>query len=99
SDSHVKKRHIATTLLPIGLGIALIVTVLVSAATGQMQIPIQEVLISIGNKLGVTSGDNITTANAEATLWVIRFPRVTMAILVGAALAVSGTLMQAIFAN
>ena len=35
----------------------------------------------------------------DQTLWAIRFPRVTMAALVGAGLAISGLLMQAIFGN
>jgi iron complex transport system permease protein len=35
----------------------------------------------------------------ESTLWVVRFPRIAMAMMVGAALAVAGAVMQAIFGN
>ncbi|GMA90562.1 FecCD family ABC transporter permease [Homoserinibacter gongjuensis] len=36
---------------------------------------------------------------ADAALWVIRFPRIVMAMGVGAALAVAGAVMQAVFGN
>ena len=36
---------------------------------------------------------------AEAALWTVRFPRVVLALLVGACLAVAGVLMQGIFGN
>ena len=35
----------------------------------------------------------------ESTLWFVRFPRILMGLLVGAALAVAGAVMQAIFGN
>src|SRR5699024_9206778 len=35
----------------------------------------------------------------ERTLWFLRFPRVAMSLFVGAALAVAGVIMQAIFGN
>lgn len=35
----------------------------------------------------------------ENTLWLVRFPRVVLAILVGAALATAGALMQGVFGN
>jgi iron complex transport system permease protein len=35
----------------------------------------------------------------ESTLWLVRFPRVALAILVGAALATAGALMQGVFGN
>ncbi|WP_129667087.1 iron ABC transporter permease [Phytoactinopolyspora endophytica] len=38
-------------------------------------------------------------AQGENTLWLVRFPRVVLAILVGAALATAGALMQGIFGN
>ena len=39
------------------------------------------------------------TPIVESTLWVVRFPRIAMALVVGAALAVAGAVMQAIFGN
>nr|WP_246211267.1 iron ABC transporter permease [Phytoactinopolyspora alkaliphila] len=35
----------------------------------------------------------------ENTLWLVRFPRVSLAVLVGAALATAGALMQGVFGN
>src|SRR5690606_18759350 len=35
----------------------------------------------------------------ESALWFVRFPRIVMAVVVGAALAAAGAVMQAIFGN
>ena len=88
----------ARVLVPGGLGLALVVAVVVSAGVGQLPVPPGEVLGALLRPLGATAlrqPDEIATA----TLWSIRFPRVAMAMLVGAALAVAGLLMQAVFGN
>lgn len=93
-------RHSAIqTLLFTCLAVALLVSVLVSAGTGQLAIPPLEVLGSILHKVGITSLPLPESPSADATLWSIRFPRIALAALVGAGLAVSGLLMQAIFGN
>lgn len=40
-----------------------------------------------------------THPQGDAALWQVRFPRITLAVLVGAALAAAGALMQGIFGN
>ena len=82
----------------VGLALALVVLAVVSAGSGQLRIPPAEVLGSVLGRLGIGSGD-VTHPNGEAALWSIRFPRVVMALLVGAALASAGALMQGVFGN
>lgn len=83
----------------VSLGIALALAVLVSAGTGQLAVPPLEVLGSLLHRIGIDWLPMPSHEAGDATLWAIRFPRVIMAVLVGAGLAVSGLLMQAIFGN
>ena len=78
---------------------ALIVATLVSAALGQMQIPIVEVLGSLCRKAGASCGAAASHVNADAALWEVRFPRIALAVFVGAALAAAGAIMQGVFGN
>lgn len=82
----------------VGLALALVVLAVVSAGSGQLRIPPAEVLGSVLGRLGIGSGE-VTHPNGDAALWSIRFPRVVMALLVGAALASAGALMQGVFGN
>ena len=68
------------------------------ACSGQLPIPPGEVWNAILRALGfdVPAAAVPTT---DAALWSIRFPRIMMAVVIGAALAAAGTLMQAVFAN
>ncbi|WP_062385167.1 FecCD family ABC transporter permease [Demequina iriomotensis] len=81
------------------LGVALVAGVLVSAAVGQLAISPAEVVGAALEGVGLPTAwapvDDVTTQ----ALWQIRFPRVAMSVLVGAALAVAGAVMQAIFGN
>ena len=79
--------------------VAFVAGVLVSAVTGQLPIAWSEVVGSLGNALGLKNSLTSDDSIVEAALWVVRFPRITMAIVVGAALAVAGAVMQAVFGN
>ncbi|KKI16346.1 MULTISPECIES: FecCD family ABC transporter permease [unclassified Leucobacter] len=95
-----KSRHAATTTaLFVGLWVALIVALIASAGTGQLAIPPDQVVGSLLHRIGIDWLPLPSHPAGDQTLWAIRFPRVAMAALVGAALAVSGLLMQAIFGN
>ena len=95
-----RSRHTATVIaLFTALGVSLLVVVLVSAGTGQLAIPPDQVLGSILHRIGITWLPLPEHPAGDQTLWAIRFPRVAMAVLVGAALSVSGLLMQAVFGN
>jgi iron complex transport system permease protein len=84
--------------------VLLVAATLVSALIGQFGVSVQEVVLSF---LHGTWIPNPWVPNpwppidptADAALWVIRFPRIVMAMGVGAALAVAGAVMQAVFGN
>ncbi len=100
SNTNAISRHALTsTVLFIALSIALIVAILLSAGTGQLAIPPDEVLGSLLHRIGIDWLPLPAHPVGDETLWQIRFPRVAMAVLVGAGLAVAGLLMQAIFGN
>ncbi|QEO16201.1 iron ABC transporter permease [Agromyces intestinalis] len=94
SEASVARRAWLVT----GLAVALVALALVAACAGQLQIPPSEVWNSILRAVGLPAPAE-AMPNADAALWTIRFPRIVMAILIGAALAAAGTLMQAVFAN
>lgn len=79
--------------------IALVVAITVAAGSGQLDLPAAEVLGSVLRRLGMEFGAVPSHPGGEATLWNIRFPRVALAVLVGAALACAGALMQGVFGN
>lgn len=81
------------------LSVLFVLLALVAAGSGQMSIPPGEVLGSLLQRMGLPWGSPPAAENAESALWVIRFPRVVLALLVGAALAVGGVLMQGVFGN
>lgn len=85
--------------LTIGLVIALVLLALVAAGSGQLHVPPLEVLGSVLHKIGLDAGPMPSHPNGDAALWSIRFPRVVMAMLVGAALATAGAVMQGVFGN
>lgn len=78
---------------------ALVVLMLLGAGIGQLHIPAAEVFGSVMHRLGLDFGPMPSHAQGDNTLWQIRFPRVAMAAIVGAALATAGALMQGIFGN
>ncbi|ROR72296.1 iron complex transport system permease protein [Bogoriella caseilytica] len=81
------------------LALVLLVLVAVSAGSGQMNIPVTEVAGSVLRRLGLPWGPAPAADHAEAALYLVRFPRVMLTVLVGAALAIGGVLMQGIFGN
>lgn len=81
------------------LSVLLILSILISAGTGQLAIPPQEVLGSVLHRIGIDWLPAPSLPSGDQALWAIRFPRVAMAVLVGIGLSVSGLIMQAIFGN
>lgn len=94
-----RARHRRVVPLAIGLVIALLVLAVVAAGTGQLRVPPAEVLGSVLHRLGIDAGPLPAHPNGDAALWTIRFPRVAMAMLAGAALATAGAVMQGVFGN
>lgn len=86
-------------ILSTSLGAVLVVGVLLSAVLGQLPVGPAEVVGSVLRAVGIQNSWAPTDEIVESTLWVVRFPRIAMALTVGAALAVAGAVMQAIFGN
>lgn len=91
--------RLRSVILSTSLVVVLIGAVMVSAVVGQLPISVSEVIGSLLKWVGITTAWAPRDPVVEATLQVVRFPRIVMALAVGAALAVAGALMQAIFGN
>jgi len=86
-------------VLSASLAIVLVVAIVLSSITGQLPVAPSEVIGSLLRAVGIQNPWAPTDQIVEATLWVVRFPRIVMGLAVGAALAVAGAVMQAIFGN
>ncbi|GAA1920261.1 iron ABC transporter permease [Microbacterium aoyamense] len=86
-------------MLSVVLIVALAVTVVVSLGVGQYALAPSEVLGILLRAVGVPNDLAPEAATATGVVMEIRLPRIVLGLLVGAALAVSGVLMQAIFGN
>ena len=96
TQSRVRLR---TIILSTALGLILVAAVVVSAITGQLTISPSDVVGSLLKWMGIANSWAPADPVIESTLQVVRFPRIVMALAVGAALAVAGALMQAVFGN
>lgn len=76
----------------------LIISAAFSMSLGAVKIPITEVMIILGKKIGLFSTTEIPM-QYEGVMNIVRIPRVLLGILVGAALGISGTAIQGIFRN
>jgi iron complex transport system permease protein len=82
-----------------GLGLGLIAVSLIAAGRGQVPISPVEVAGSVLHRLGLDVGPMPSAVQGENALWLVRFPRVALAVIVGAALGCAGALMQGVFGN
>lgn len=94
-----RSRSTRTTVLFVGLTLGVVVMTLVAAGQGQLAIPADEVLGSVLHRLGIDVLPLPAHPQGDSTLWQVRFPRVVLALLVGAALSTAGALMQGVFGN
>ncbi|WP_420076224.1 FecCD family ABC transporter permease [Streptomyces sp. JL3001] len=92
-----RRRHTTVWLLTVGMGLGLLVLVPVAAGIGAYPIPVGDVLASIQHKVGLGGGE--LDRVAESVLWNVRFPRIVLALLIGASLGCAGALMQGVFGN
>ncbi|HTL40511.1 MAG TPA: iron ABC transporter permease [Pseudolysinimonas sp.] len=83
----------------LAIAVVLVAGVLVSALAGQLPVTPAEVGGSLLRAAGIPNPWAPSDAVVESTLWVVRFPRIAMAVTVGAALAAAGAVMQAVFGN
>lgn len=89
-----RRRRIITFAV---VSIALVVLIILSSAIGQYSLAPADVVQGILARFGLAEplADPLDTG----TLWNIRLPRIALGVLVGAALAVAGAVMQAVFSN
>ncbi|NNH69142.1 iron ABC transporter permease [Nocardia uniformis] len=93
------RRWSRTALIFTGAVLAMVALAVFSAAVGQVPTTPAEVAGSVLHRLGLDWGSMPAHPAGYLTLWEVRFPRVVMAALVGAALATAGALLQGVFAN
>jgi iron complex transport system permease protein len=86
-------------VLSVLLALGLVVTVVVSLGIGQYPLAPVEVFGILLRSAGIDTDLAPAAPTAAGVVMEIRLPRVVLGLLVGAALAVSGVLMQAIFGN
>ena len=84
-------------ILPV-LTLALAVAVALGAGIGPVVVPPDVMLAILLRKTGILL-DVPVSMQQEAIFWTIRLPRVALGVLAGAALAVSGALLQGVFRN
>ncbi|MEV0220537.1 iron ABC transporter permease [Streptomyces sp. NPDC050704] len=84
-------------LLTVGLTVFLGLLTLVSAGLGAYDISPGDVLGSVAHRAGL--GGTELARVPESVLWNVRFPRIVLALLVGASLGCAGALMQGVFGN
>ncbi len=81
-----------------GLTVALVVACIVAAGVGAYAVSPAEVIGTFFHRLGLDIGP-VPAGLGEEVLWDIRFPRIVLALLVGASLGCAGATMQGSFSN
>ncbi|MDO5009987.1 MAG: iron ABC transporter permease [Intestinibacter bartlettii] len=99
-----KKSVKESTPMYIGVVLTLLVilvgSIMVSVTLGSAKISVSEVYKVLGYKLlGIKAYSEYASGPIHDVVWVIRFPRVVLAIAIGMGLTISGVVMQAIVKN
>jgi iron complex transport system permease protein len=91
-----RKRRIISMIL---LGVALIVIIMLATSIGSVQIPIGTTFNILADKLPLVDIPQTWSDNTATIVLDIRLPRIILAGLVGAALAIAGATYQGLFRN
>lgn len=99
-----KKSIKDSTPMYIGVVLTLLVilvgSIMISVTLGSAKISVSEVYKVLGYKLlGIKAYSEYSSGPMHDVVWVIRFPRVVLAIAIGMSLSISGVVMQAIVKN
>jgi iron complex transport system permease protein len=86
-------------ILLVALAVGLVLASLLAAGRGQVDVPPDEVLGSLLHHLGLDWLPGPRAPQGDNALWLVRFPRVALAIVVGASLGTAGAVMQGVFGN
>ena len=93
------KREYSSVALLFLLGL-LVVVGCVSLTFGQIDVPVQDAMAVVTQKLQLPFFQNVQVTKEQlAVIWYIRLPRMLVGMLVGGALGASGAVMQGIFSN
>lgn len=98
----ISKKHSAFSIIFIILLSAVVVSVVLSVSIGQVSIPFQQsfrILIHQLTRGPIGNTSEISKVMFTDIIWQIRFPRVLLAMVTGAGLALCGTVMQASVQN
>ena len=95
--SPTPRRHGRPTLIFIGLVVTLLASILVSLCAGRFSVPVDRALAILWQGL-LHPGATPTTIDERIVL-LVRAPRVLLAAMAGAGLAVAGTGLQGVFRN
>lgn len=85
-------------LVYIILSVSILIAGIVSVGLGAVHIPASEVFLLIMHKLGIYHMPLVNEQH-NVIIFIVRLPRLLLAILVGAALGISGAAIQGIFRN
>ena len=91
-------RDTRTSVAIAGLSILLLATMLFSLTIGAVSIPVKDVVVILLQKIGLFGSAEVDSMH-QVVLSTIRFPRIFMTLLIGAALGVSGASLQGLFRN
>ncbi len=94
-----KRRFFSAQLMLLILSITLIVVMLVAVSFGPVAIPLSVIVQVVLNGTQLFHFTRSWDASIELIIWQLRLPNVVAAALVGAALAVAGTLFQGMLRN
>lgn len=94
----VKRKKRSDRKMLLILGLLLIGCVIYSACQGALQISLSEFWNIVAFKTGLTQSANYEEQKS-IVLWMIRLPRVCLAVLIGAGLGIAGASLQGLFRN
>lgn len=82
------------------LAFLLIAIACLSLTLGQIDVPVKSAVAVVFRQLQLPFWKDVTVSQEQlAVIWYIRLPRMLVGVLVGAALGISGAVMQGIFSN
>ncbi len=91
-------RHFKNSFILSGMSTLLVIIFFVSLSIGQVVIPVKDIVFILLNKTGLFGTFSVNEV-FDTVLWSIRLPRLVMTVLIGAALAISGAVLQGLFRN
>lgn len=92
------ERRVPASLLIPALVALLLVSVVIAAGLGAVRVGPMQIIAILLDHIGIST-DVEYTRQQDAVVWAIRIPRVLLAVIVGAALAISGAVLQGVFRN